>query len=171
MHHAQAVCSQNPHKALASDGSKVAILAIHSTQLSPRAFTGLPIILPLKTSPPPRHTHLSWAKTVMFKTIEQGHVGTPVFNCGQVLKAKQREQVRNFAWPANIHRAQDPQVLEQGKHHAQASAFGFQLSAFSIAWLTVFAVPKNNSNADVRAKVLGASLLLYSPQSPSLQNH
>ena len=41
------------------------------------AKTGLPI-LPLKTSPPPRDTHLSWAKKVMLKTAKKGNVGIPV---------------------------------------------------------------------------------------------
>ena len=40
-------------------------------------YTGLPIF-PLKTSPPPRDTHLSWAKNVMFKTAKKGNIGTPV---------------------------------------------------------------------------------------------
>ena len=39
--------------------------------------TGLPIF-PLKTSPPPRDTHLSWAKKVMCKIAKQGNIGTPV---------------------------------------------------------------------------------------------
>ena len=39
--------------------------------------TGLPIF-PLKPSPPPRDTHLSWAKKVMFKTAKMGNIGTPV---------------------------------------------------------------------------------------------
>ena len=36
--------------------------------------TGLPIF-PLKASPPPRDTHLSWAK-VRFKTAEKGNIET-----------------------------------------------------------------------------------------------
>ena len=39
--------------------------------------TGLPIF-PLKTSPPPRETHLPWTKKVMFKTTKKGNIGTPV---------------------------------------------------------------------------------------------
>ena len=38
--------------------------------------TGLPTF-PLKTSPPTRDTHLSWAKNVMSKTAKKGNIGTP----------------------------------------------------------------------------------------------
>ena len=41
-------------------------------------WSGLPIF-PLKTSPKPRGTHLSWAKKVMFKTTKKGNIGTPVW--------------------------------------------------------------------------------------------
>ena len=37
---------------------------------------GLPLF-PLTASPPPRDTHLSWAKKVMFKKAKQGYIGTP----------------------------------------------------------------------------------------------
>ena len=48
------------------------------SQASQRAETTkqywLPIF-PLKTSPPPRDTHLSWAKKVMFNTAKTGNLG------------------------------------------------------------------------------------------------
>ena len=36
-----------------------------------------PIQSNIKTSPPPRDTHLSWAKKVMLKTTKRGNIGTP----------------------------------------------------------------------------------------------
>ena len=39
-----------------------------------------------KTSPPPRDTHLSWAKKVMFKTAKKGNMGTPFQKAGPGLR-------------------------------------------------------------------------------------
>ena len=43
------------------------------TQRAPENWTGLA----LKTSPPPRDTHLSWAKKAMCKTAKKGHDSGP----------------------------------------------------------------------------------------------
>ena len=48
--------------------------------------TGLPIF-PMKTSPPPRDTHLPWTKKVMFKTTKRGNIGTPALRELQIQTA------------------------------------------------------------------------------------
>ena len=54
--------------------------AVSRFEHKPDPSTGLGAMrgAPLKTSPPPRDTHLSWAKKVMFKTAKKGNIGTHV---------------------------------------------------------------------------------------------
>ena len=69
-------------RAVASDGGPHQQVQHRTARLSFRIFstgrqrTGLPKFPP-KTSPPPRDTHLSRAKKVMFKIAKKGNIGTP----------------------------------------------------------------------------------------------
>ena len=59
-------------------------------------LTGLPIF-PLKISPPPTNTHLSWAKKVMFKTTTGGNIGTPASRgkCPNIFRRPHGHQARS----------------------------------------------------------------------------